>query len=188
MTSRSTIIGAVIAIIVIGFFVNVAINLPSPNEKSDMFPGIIGDTVLKSNDTGIYVIKNMTLYDGFQGNIMQGYKANYSGINGTMIIFIAQMADNTSSYRSFKDMIIRNGYNYSIGENESVYNNTTVIKLPVANPEVFVMQKNNDAFHYVFVKSDKVYWVGFSKFDPEYQGNMLIETYINVDKKGTSGT
>lgn len=183
MVYRNKIIQVVIAIVIIGFFANVAINLPLSVEKENMFPGVIGDTVLKSNDSGISAIRSMTLYDDFRGDVLQGYKANYSGINGTVIIFVAQILDNTSADRSFKDMIIRNGYNYSTGTNESVYNNITVIKLPVVNPEVFVIKKNNDVPHFTFTKSDKVYWIGFSKWDIQYQLDMLMEIYINVDKK-----
>jgi hypothetical protein len=159
-----------------------------------MFPGVIGDAVLRNNETGEQIIKNMTSYDDFHGNVVQGFKATYSGENGTVVIFVAQMSDNVSADRSFKDMIIRNGYNYSIRSNESIFGNITVIKLPVINPEIFAIQKNkNDTFHYTFTKLDKVYWIGFSKWDMEYQTNMdyqasmLMEIYINVDKKSIFG-
>ncbi len=188
MISRCTVIKVVIMVIIIGFVVNIVINLPSSNEKIDIFPGILGDMTLKNNETGKRAIANMTSYDDFQGNIVQGYKASYSGINGTMIIYIAQMPDNMSANISFKDMIVRNGYNYSIGANESVLNNTAVAKLPVVNPEVFAIQKNNDTHHFTFTKLDKVYWIGLSELDIEYQVNMLIEVYINVDKKSMFGT
>lgn len=189
MVQRNTLINVAIAVIIIGFAVNIATDLPSSTEKIDIFPGVLGDAVLKNNETGKQAIANMISYDDFQGDIVEGYKVSYSGTNGTTIIYMAQMSDNVSANRSFKDMIIRNGYNYSIGTNESVRDNTTVVKLPVINPEVFAIQKNkNDIFHYTFTKSDKVYWIGFSKWDVEYQANMLMEIYINVDKKSTFGT
>lgn len=182
MISRKAVIQVAMMVIIIGFVVNIVINLPVSTEEKDLFPGILGDMTLKNNETGKQTVANMTSYDNFQGNIIQGYKATYSGVNGTMIIFIAQMSDNMSTIRSFRDMIIRNGYNYSVGINESVKNNTTVIKLPVINPEVFAIQKKkNDTFHYTFAKLDKVYWVGISKLDIEYQANMLMETYVKID-------
>ena len=177
-----------IVVIVIGLAISIVTNQPSSNVKIDMFPGVLGDAVLRSNDTGKQVIANMVSYDNFHGNVVQGYRANYSGINGTVIIFVAQMADNMSADRSFKDMIIRDGYNYSIGTNRSVLDNTTVVKLPVTNPEVFAIQMNRkDTFHYTFTKLDKVYWIGFSKWDVDYQASMLMEIYINVDKKSIFG-
>lgn len=188
MISRNTLINVVIMVIVIGFAVNIVNNLPSSTEKIDMFPGVLGDMTLKNNETGKQSIMNMISYDNFHGNVVQGYKANYSGTNGTMIIFMAQMLDNASADRSFKDMIIRNGYNYSAGDNESVWNNITVIKSPMKNPELFALQKGNDTFHYTFAKLDKVYWIGFSKWDLEYQGSVLMEVYVNVDKKSNFGT
>ncbi len=194
MVSRNALTNVAIVVIIIGFAISIVTNIPSSNVKIYMFPGVIGDAVLRNNETGEQIIKNMTSYDDFHGNVVQGFKATYSGENGTVVIFVAQMSDNVSADRSFKDMIIRNGYNYSIRSNESIFGNITVIKLPVINPEIFAIQKNkNDTFHYTFTKLDKVYWIGFSKWDMEYQTNMdyqasmLMEIYINVDKKSIFG-
>lgn len=187
---------AAIIIIVVGIIailaVNMVVDFPKDTEEQPLFPGIIGDMILKSNDTGIYFIKNMTLYDDFRGDITQGFKANYSGKNGTMIIFIAQMSDNQSANKALKDMIIRNGYNESMDSRDDIngnitrYANDTIMKLPVKNPEVFIMQKDKKVrWHYTFAKLDKVYWVGFSESEDtyiEYQVNMLIEVYRYVDK------
>lgn len=172
---------AVIIVMIVTIMTNISVDLfPKKNEKT-MFPGILGDSILKNNDTGIYFIKSMTLYDDFRGNIVQGYKANYSGVNGTIVIFIAQMLDNVSANRSLKDMVTRLGYNQSSDNLNLTYN--SVIKLPVENPEVFVIQKNETRYHYTFSKEDKIYWVGFSNIDVQYQVDMLIEIYKNVDKK-----
>lgn len=180
------VLAKVIIMTIIVFGIYVAIDISSTVKSGDerLFPGILGDAILRSNETGKDVVTNITLYDNFRGNIIQGYKANYSGSNGTMIIFIAQMSDNISANRSFKNMITRIGYNESVRPNQSFGNNTTIIKLPVDNPEVFVIQKNKNAtWHYTFTKSDKVYWIGFSDPDIEYQARMLIEVYRDVDEK-----
>lgn len=186
MTSKNnlkyvTMIVATVVIIVI--VINVDIDFFSKNEyKEEIFPGILGDMVLNSSDTGIDVIRNIVTYDDFRGDIIQGYKGNYTGSNGTMIIFIAQMKNNESAKQSIKDMVIRSGYN----ESANVTDNTTVVKLPVENPEVFIMQKSSRVpWHYVFADLNKVYWIGFSNKDEEYQSMMLIEIYRNVAEKIT---
>ncbi len=174
---------AIISMIIV-FFVNMAINLPSSSREIPLFPGILGNTGLDKNETGKQVIANIVSHDEFDGNIIQGYKATYSGDNGTIIIFVARMSDNVSANKSFNDMIDQTGYNRSLKSNQSIKNNATVIKLPVENPEVFVIRKNkNDTLHYTFTKLDKVYWIGFSKWDIEYHASMLMEIYINVDRQ-----
>ena len=91
------------------------------------------------------------------------------------------MLDNATANVSFKDMIIRAGYDGSIETGETM-GNKTIIRLPVENPEVFAMRKNtNLEWHYTFTKEDKVYWIGFSGTDIEYMGDMLIEIYRQVD-------
>lgn len=174
---------SIIAIIVI--FATVKIDF-SKSEEKVLFPGIVGDSILKNNEIGIYFIRNITLYDDFRGDILQGYKATYSGGNGTMIIFIAQMKDNIMANRSLKDMVKRIGYNESISIDDS-FNNTdnnwTILKLRVDNPEVFIVHKDKRLmWHYTFSKLDKVYWVGFSSEDVDYQLDMLVEVYRLVDK------
>ena len=184
MTSKNNIkyvamIAATVAIIVIVTSVN--IDFFSQNEdKEEIFPGILGDMVLNSNDTGIDAIRNIVAYDDFRGNIIQGYKANYTGSNGTMIIFIAQTRDNESAIQSIRDMVVRSGYN----DSANITDNDTVMKLPVENPEVFLIQKSDKVpWHYVFAKLNKVYWIGFSNQDIEYQMMMLIEIYRGVAEK-----
>lgn len=50
--------------------------------------------------------------------------------------------------------------------------------------EIYVIQKDeNTTWHYVYLKLDKVYWVGFSKPDIDYQVNMLAEIYRNIDNE-----
>ena len=105
MISKNTLVKVAIIVVVIGFGINVVINLPSSTKEKILFPGILGDTILKNNDTGKQIIENMTSYDGFGGNVIQGYKATYSGRNGTVIIFLAQMPDNTSANISFTKSI-----------------------------------------------------------------------------------
>lgn len=180
-------------ILIVGIITNVNIDLFSKNEyKEDkIFPGIIGDMVLKSNDSGIDTIKNMVTYDDFRGDIIQGYKANYTGSNGTTVIYVAQMKDEESAIQSTKDMIVRYGYNENdskyTNESANITDNVTVVKLPVENPEVFVMQKNiRVPWHYVFADSNKVYWIGFSGQDTEYQMEILIEIYRNVAERITT--
>lgn len=179
MLINTAIVISTIAVIVI--FTNVEINL-SKNEEKELFPGIIGDSILKNNDTGIYSVRNITVYDDFRGNIVQGYKATYSSSNGTMIIFIAQMSDNITADISLRDMIARTGYNDSASFNETGVD-WTVIKLKVENPEVFVIRKDNRSmWHYTFSKLDKVYWIGFSNEDIDYQLDMLVEVYRDIDR------
>lgn len=185
MVGKAAKIIIVILAIIYAIYVVTDIIQPSAkiNEKK-LFPGVIGNAILMSNETGIYFINNIVSYDNFSGDIVQGYKANYSGINGTIIIFMAQMANNMSAEKSLNEMVIRNGYNESMGSNESIDVNATVIKLPVNNPQVFIMQKNEKSlWHYVYAKSDKVYWIGFSKPDMEYQVSMMMEIYRNIDKE-----
>lgn len=171
----------VVAVMVVGFGLNILNNISHTEEKR-LFPGIIGDSILKNNETGIYFIKNMILYDDFRGPIVQGYKANYSSINGTIIIFIAQMTDNITANRSLKDMVTRIGYNDSISFNNTD-TNWAVLKLQVQNPEVYVINKDNRSIpHYTFSKLDKVYWIGFSNEDIDYQLDMLVEIFRMVDK------
>lgn len=196
MTSKNSIkyVAMIIAtILIVSIIMNINIDFFSKNEyKEDkIFPGIIGDMILKSNDTGIDTIKDMVTYDDFRGDIIQGYKANYTGSNGTTVIYVAQMKDEESAMKSTKDMIIRSGYNESANEgtNESanITDNVTVVKLPVENPEVFVMQKNiRVPWHYVFADLDKVYWIGFSNRDTDYQMEILIEIYRNIAEKITT--
>jgi hypothetical protein len=185
MKYRGTLIKVIATIIIIILGIYVAINLPlsTKSEEKKLFPGIIGDAILKNNETGISSIKDVILYDDFRGDIIQGYKANYSGSNGTIIIFIAQMQNYSVTDKSLKDMVIRAGYNES-DINATLGKNTTIIKLPVKNPEVFVIQKDeNTTWHYVYVKLDKVYWVGFSKPDVDYQASMLVDIYRKVDNE-----
>ena len=196
MTSKNSIkyVAMIIAtILIVSIIMNINIDFFSKNEyKEDkIFPGIIGDMILKSNDTGIDTIKDMVTYDDFRGDIIQEYKANYTGSNGTTVIYVAQMKDEESAMKSTKDMIIRSGYNESANEgtNESanITDNVTVVKLPVENPEVFVMQKNiRVPWHYVFADLDKVYWIGFSNQDTDYQMEILIEIYRNIAEKITT--
>lgn len=196
MTSKNSIkyVAMIIAtILIVSIIMNINIDFFSKNEyKEDkIFPGIIGDMILKSNDTGIDTIKDMVTYDDFRGDIIQEYKANYTGSNGTTVIYVAQMKDEESAMKSTKDMIIRSGYNESANEgtNESanITDNVTVVKLPVENPEVFVMQKNiRVPWHYVFADLDKVYWIGFSNRDTDYQMEILIEIYRNIAEKITT--
>lgn len=171
----------IIVVMLVIIYVATNIDFSSKKEEKRMFPGILGDSILKNNETGIDSIKSIILYDNFRGNVIQGYKANYSGRNGTMIIFMAQMLDNVSVNRSLKDMVVRAGYNQSSNNLNLTYN--SVIKLPVENPEVFVIQKNTTQYHYTFYKEDKIYWVGFNNLDVQYQIDMLIEIYKSVDKK-----
>lgn len=195
MVDRKSLITATIIIIIAGILTTVVIDIsPEGNEKKVIFPGIIGDMILKNNETGIYFIRNITLFDDFRGNITQGYKGIYSNKNGTMIIFLVQVQDNVSANRSLKDMVVRAGFDEST-YNESIpakiNENNTVAKLPVKNPEVFVMQKKlNTTLHYVFYKKDKVYWIGFSNgSDIQYQLGMLVEVYKKVDfVKGDFGS
>lgn len=189
MVSKNLLITLVIGmVIVIIVSMNIAVNFSQNTKEKRLFPDIIGDSVLRKNDTGIYYIKSIISYDNFKGNIIQGYKANYSGINGTAIIFVAQMQDNATADKSIKEMIILNGYNES-NANATIDENATVIKIPVNNPEVFVIQKNNDTmWHYTYAKLDKVYWIGFSDSDISYQTNMLMEIYRKVDNEDESNT
>lgn len=184
MVSIGTLIKMIVLAMIISIVIYTVIDNPySTVGEERLFPGIIGDMILKNNETGKYVVESITSYDNFKGYVIQGYKANYSGSNGTMIIFIAQMVDNASASRSLKEMVIRAGYNQSADSNQTIGDNITVIKLPVDNPEVFVMKKNkNVTWHYTFSKLDNVYWVGFNGSDIQYQIEMLIEVYRNVDK------
>lgn len=177
---------AIITIVVI--VLNVNIDLFSKNEnKEEIFPGILGDTTIKSNEIGIDFIKSIITYDDFRGDIIQGYKANYNGTNGSVIIFMAEMKNNETAIQSVKEMILRNGYNASnnITDNDTVLDeNITVLKLPVENPELYLMQKSQKVpWHYVFAKNNKVYWIGFSSRDVDYQMLMLITIYQNVAEK-----
>ena len=184
MISKSILIKIIVVIIIFGFGINIIINLPSNAKEKRLFPGILGDAVLKNNEIGKQVIINMTSYDDFRGNIIQGYRATYSGINGTTIVFVAQMQDNISANISFKDMVVRNGYSENVEHDQ---NDSTIIKLPVENPEVFAMRKNdNMTWHYTFTKLDKVYWIGFSGKNIEYQAGMLIEAYRTIDNDKSS--
>lgn len=182
---------AIMVVIVFAAYAIINIQLPVKNDtdKELSFPGILGDSLLKSSEVGKDTIRNITLYDNFTGNVIQGYKAAYSnpGDNNTMVIFIAQMKDNITANNSLKSMIIRDGYE-SAYSNES-NDNITIVKLPVQNPEVFAIRKNkNTMWHYTFYKSDKVYWIGFNNTDVQYQVDMLEEVYRNVDKtKDDSG-
>jgi len=187
---------AVAIIVIVGFGI-IWINTPLPpkNGEKKLFPDIVGDMMLRNNETGIFFIRNITLYDDFDGDIKQGYRATYVGGNGTMVIFLAQMQDNVSTIRALKNMVTRAGYNEGI-YNKSIpaklNNSITVTRLPSDNPEAFAMQKDvNTALHYVFSKKDKVYWIAFnsSEEDIPYQLGMLIEVYQDVDKvKGDFGT
>lgn len=200
MIHKNMIIYIVLIIIAIYVITNISINLSPKKEDRKIFPGILGDTILKSNETGISSIMDMVSYDDFQGDIISGYKANYTNNNGTMIIFIAHMSSNESAYRSLKDMALRIGYNESL-YNESLYNesldnesitdnstisitvddNTTIIRLPVKNPELFLIKRDkNKIWHYAFSREDKVYWVGFNNLDMQYHIDMMIEVYKNV--------
>ena len=179
----------VVLVIFAGFGIGM-VNISNKDEVRVLFPEIIGDAILDSNETGIYFVRSIVLYDDFRGDVVQGYKATYSGGNGTMIIFMAKMRDNESAYDSLKDMVIRDGYN-QIGFNETIGDNNfnitlpidNVTRLPVKNPEVYMIQKNkNSTWHYTFTKLDKVYWIGFNNSDIQYQIDMLIATYRNVDK------
>ena len=189
MISRNILIRLVLIIVVSVFGIYVIMDLLSTTRyrEESLFRGILGDTILKNNETGKKTIANITSYDGFIGNIIQGYKANYSGRNGTVIIFLAQMPDNTTANRSFKDMVIRAGYDNSAKTNDTDTRNKTVVRLPVENPEVFAMRKNiNMTWHYTFTKANKVYWIGFDSKDVEYQADMLIEIYRFVDKENNN--
>lgn len=189
-------IAIVAAIIIAGVMLSVKIDFSSKSsEEKRIFPGIIGDMILRDNQTGKIFIRNMLLYDDFRGNITQGYRSNYSSSNGTMVIFIAQMRDNITANRSLRDMVIRAGFNesaYNESEVPRIDRNITVAKLPAKNPEVFAMQKDiNSTLHYVFSKKDKVYWVGFNSKEEDipYQLGALVEIYRTVDKvKGDFGS
>lgn len=191
MAFRNKLIVAVILVVIASIGISmVNIPLPTKEDEKRIFPGIIGDMILKNSDIGIYFVRNITLYDDFRGNITQGYMATYSNLNGTMIIFLAQAQDNITANRSLKDMVIRAGFNESTYNESAVprINNTiTITKLPAKNPEAFAMQKDwNQTLHYVFSKKDKVYWIGFSpspNLDIPYQMGMIVEVYKNVDKK-----
>jgi len=171
-----TIVAGVTAILVLKSDVN--------EEKRVLFPGIIGDTALQNNETGIYSIESIMSYDNFKGDAIQGYKANYSGQNGTVLIFIARMLDNKSATEAFEDMIAILGYdeNITVDDNASIIGSP--IKLPVENPEVFIIQKsNNTIWHYTFVKENDVYWIGFEEPSLQYQIDMLIEIYRYTNEK-----
>lgn len=175
------IIYIIIIIVAIGIVANIIIDFSPKKEEKEIFPGILGDLILKNNETGIYFIKDIISYDNFRGDVVQGYKANYTGRNGTMIIFMAQMKDNISANKSLRDMVIRLGYNQSSNNLNLTYNN--IIKLPVENPNVFVIQRNNTQYHYTFHKEDKIYWIGFNNVDVQYQIDMLMEVYKYIDKR-----
>lgn len=202
MTSEKRLIYIIVAVLVV-MYVAINIDFSSKKEK-EMFPVILGDAILKSNETGISSVMKIVSYDGFQGDIINGYNANYTSSNGTMIIFMAKMSSNESAYRSLKDMVIRMGYNESsyndsLLYNESRYNqsissnntnksaideNVSVVRLPIKNPELFLIQKEkNKIWHYAFSKEDKVYWIGFNNLDIQYHLDMMIEVYKNVDRK-----
>jgi hypothetical protein len=181
-----------IIIVVMVFAAYAVINIPMPVKNNDneelSFPGILGDSILKSSETGKDTIRNITVYDNFTGDVIQGYKAAYLNLsnNKTIVIFISQMKDNITANNSLKSMVIRDGYDSS-NSNESNYN-ITIVKLPVQNPEVFAIRKNkNTMWHYTFYKSNKVYWVGFNNTDMQYQVDMLEEIYRNVDKEMVPG-
>lgn len=175
-------------VLIVGTVINIKIDFSPKKEEEKMFPDILGDSVLKTNDTGINFIRDITVYDDFRENIIQGYKANYTGANGTMIIFIVQTLNNESANTSVKEMAVRNGYDTNMNENNSNTTNWSVVKLPINNPEVYVIRKDiNYAWHYTFAKFDKVYWVGFSNPNIEYQVYMLIEVYRDVAEKITVG-
>lgn len=188
MKGNGTLIKVIVTIIIIILGIYVTINLPlsAKGEEKRLFPGIVGDAILKNNETGISSIKDIVSYDGFRGDIVQGYKANYSSRNGTVIIFIAQMQNYSVTAKYLKDMIIRAGYNES-DTNVTLGKNTTIIKLQAndpVDPEVYVMQKDeNTTWHYVYLKLDKIYWIGFSKPDIDYQTSMLAEIYSKVDNE-----
>ena len=57
--SRDTLVKAAIMVIIVGFITNVVINLPSSTKEKVLFPGILGNTVLKNNETGKQIIENM---------------------------------------------------------------------------------------------------------------------------------
>lgn len=206
MTSEKRLIYIIVAMLVV-MYVAINIDFSSKKEK-EMFPVILGDAILKSNETGISSVMKIVSYDGFQGDIINGYNANYTSSNGTMIIFMAKMSSNESAYRSLKDMVIRMGYNESsyndsLLYNESRYNqsissnntnksaideNVSVVRLPIKNPELFLIQKEkNKIWHYAFSKEDKVYWIGFNNLDIQYHLDMMIEVYKNVDRKDDGG-
>lgn len=189
-------IAIVAAIIIVDVVLSVKIDFSSkPLAEKNMFPWIIGDMILRDNQTGKIFVRDIVSYDDFRGNMTQGYRANYSGSNGTMVIFIAQMQDNITANRSLGDMVVRAGFNYSTYNESEVPRidmNTTVAKLPAKNPEVFAMQNDwNQTLHYVFSKKDKVYWIGFNSKEEDipYQLGMLVEIYRTVDKqKGDFGS
>lgn len=175
-----------IVILIIVYIAYVLINLPKTGEnKKALFPGIIGDSILRDNESGIIFIKGIVAYDNFSGNILQGYRANYSGVNGSMIIFVAQMLDNISAEKSFTNMIVKNGYDGDEKRYLNVTENTTIVKLPVKFPEVFAIRMNGTMpWHYTFAKLNKVYWIGFYSQDIQYHANMLEEVYRTVDLQG----
>lgn len=187
MTNKGRLAKLIIVIMVIGLGMIIIVNLPTNIEEKELFPGILGDMILNNNETGKDVITSIISHDDFRGDIIQGYKANYSGSSGMMIIFIAQMADNISAKKSLKDMAIRVGFNESTyDENKTpvINSNITIVKLPVKNPEVFAIQRSmNATLHYTFYKKDKVYWIGLSDPDIQYQMGMIVEVYRNVDKE-----
>lgn len=187
MIARNILINVAIIIVITVFGITIMNDIPSSAEKRDLFPGILGNSVLNKNETGRQTVVNISSYDGLVGHIVQGYKATYSGENGTVIVFVAQMSDNISANKSFHDMIAKTGYNRSLGSNQSIKNYIIVARLPVENPEIFAIQKNrNETLHYTFTKLDKVYWIGFSKHDVEYEASILFEVYVNVDKQKSS--
>jgi len=122
MTSEKRLIYIIVAMLVV-MYVAITIDFSSKKEK-EMFPVIIGDAILKSNETGINSVMKIVSYDGFQGDIINGYNANYTSSNGTMIIFMAKMSSNESAYRSLKDMVIRMGYNESSYNDSLLYNDS----------------------------------------------------------------
>jgi hypothetical protein len=188
MISRNKLIGILAEILIVAYIAYTIYSfyaiIHANTEIKPMFPEILGDTVLRSNATGISTTDGIREYDNFRGDVVQGYEANYSGINETMIIFIAQMKDNESANGSLMDMVKRDGYNESISFNQSILSNTPVVKLPVQNPQIFLMQKSQKIpWHYAYAKKDKVYWIGFSKPGPQYQISMLYEVYRGVDSE-----
>lgn len=194
MVSRNILVIAIILTIATIVAIGVTVNISSiKKDEKVLFPGIVGDMALQGTGVGIHFIRNITVYDDFRGDIVQGYKATYFGENMTMIIFLVQMQDNISANRSLKDMAIRAGFNestYNESEIPIINKNNTIVRLPVKNPTVFAVQRDmNETLHYVFSKKDKVYWIGFSNDqDLPYQLGMLVEVYKSVDwEKGDFG-
>lgn len=179
-----------------------------PEARKSIFTERLGDMTLTKYETGEVAAKEISNVYGLKDvPLANGYTALYSGMNGTLRIWVAEAPDHNTANEAFNAMNSMLGsagghaaheYSGDVGsgsESRERAKDSKVIQeeettqpekvdfLEITKPDVFMMKEGN-RYSYYYLKMDikmgRVYWMTFDYPDEGYQRAMVLQTIVKI--------